>query len=96
MVHSGVLCRGEPCSPYTVTRYISKGGLIARESFEVSGRKFSLHELRQRVPKKQEKFMRLQANQELAQMGADELLEILRASKYPVRETEGALSINQM
>ena len=40
--------------------------------------------------------MRLQADQELARMGADELLEILRASNYPVRETEGALLINQM
>ena len=78
MIHSGVLCMGEPCSPYTLTRYVSKAGLMTRERFEVSGWKMSLHELRQRVLKKQEEFMRLQVDQELAQMGADELREILR------------------
>lgn len=87
MIHSGVLCIGEPCSPYTLTRYVSKAGLMTRERFEVSGRKISLHELRQIVLKKQEEFMRLQIDQELAQMGADELREILRATDYPVRET---------
>ena len=86
---------GEPCSPYTLTRYVSKAGLMTRERFEVSGRKISLHELRQRVLKKQEEFKRLQVNQELAQMGADELQKILRATNYPVRETED-LSTDQM
>lgn len=87
MVHSGVLCIGEPCSPYTVTKYVSKNGLITRERFEVSGRKISLYDLRQRVLQKQEEFMHLQTDQELAQLGADELLAILHASNYPVRET---------
>jgi hypothetical protein len=31
---------------------VSKAGLMTRETFEVSGRKVSLHELRQRVLKK--------------------------------------------
>ena len=79
MVHSGVLCIGEPCSPYTVTKYVSKSGLITRERFEVSGRKISLYDLRQRVLQKQEEFMHLQTDQELAQLGADKLLAILHA-----------------
>ena len=40
--------------------------------------------------------MRLQVDQELAQMGANELREILRATDYPVRETEEDLSTDQM
>lgn len=87
---------GEPCSPYTLTRYISKAGLMTRERFEVSGRKISLHELRQRVLEKHEEFMHLQVDQELAQMGADQLREILRATNYPVRETQEDLSTDKM
>ena len=96
MIQSGLLSIGEPCSPYTVTKFVSKGGLITKETFEVSGRKISMHELRQKVLKKQEEFMRLHTDQDLAQMGSDELLAILRASDYPVRDREGAFSRDEM
>ena len=47
-----------------------------------------MHELRQRLLNKQEEFMRLHMDHDLAQMGSDELLAILRASDYPLRERE--------
>ena len=56
MIESGLLLIGEPCSPYTVTKYISKRS-ITKEYSEVSGRKIPLQELRQRLLKKQEQFM---------------------------------------
>ena len=96
MIQSGLLSIGEPCSPYTVTKYVSKGGLITKETFEVSGRKISMHELRQRLLNKQEEFMRLHTDHDLAQMGSDELLAILRASNYPLKEREGAFSRDDM
>ena len=40
--------------------------------------------------------MRIQTDQELVLMGADKLLAILRASNYPVRDTEEALTNGQM
>ena len=86
MIQSGLLSIGELCSPYTVTKYVSKGGLITKETFQVSGRKISMHELRQKMPNKQEEFMRLHTDHDLAQIGSDELLAILRTSDYPVRE----------
>lgn len=77
MIESGLLLIGEPCSPYTVTKYISKQGSITKENLEVSGRKIHLQELRRRLLKKQEQFMRLQTNEELTQKGIDELATIL-------------------
>ena len=35
MIENGVLLIGEPCSPYMVTRYISKNGNITRESVDI-------------------------------------------------------------
>ena len=96
MIQSGVLSIGEPCSPYSVTKYVSKGGLITRETFEVSGRKIPMHEIRQRLLKKQEEFMHLKTDQELADMGDNDLLTILRASDYPVRQRGGDISHNEM
>ena len=55
-----------------------------------------MHKIRQRLLKKQEEFMHLKTDQELANMGDDDLLTILRASDYPVRERGGDLSHNEM
>ena len=41
MIENGVLLIGEPCSPYMVTRYISKNGNITGEKVDISGRKVS-------------------------------------------------------
>jgi hypothetical protein len=93
MIENGVLLIGEPCSPYTVTRYISKSGNIAKEKVDISGRKVSLKDLRQRLLKKQEQFMRLQTCNELSQKGVDELAAILRSTNYHITST---LSSNEM
>ena len=93
MIENGLLLIGEPCSPYTVTKYISKQGSIVEESLEVSGRKIPMQELRQRLLNKQEQFMRLQSSEELAKKGIDELATIIRSTNLC---TSSSLSSNEM
>ena len=59
MVDSGQLSLGIPCAPFTLVHYSTKNGQLEKNEVVVTGRKFPLSELREKLLKKQEKYMRL-------------------------------------
>ena len=80
MILTGKFTLGEPCCPYTIEKYTSRDGQLVKESSDVYGRIIPLLEVRQRLLKRQEKFMRLLKNEEIDDMTSEEIFEILQAS----------------
>ena len=77
MILTGKLTLGEPCCPYTIEAYSTKDGSLVRESRDVYGRMIPLTEVRERLLKRQEKFMRLQNDADIDQMTAEEITTCL-------------------
>ena len=52
LIDSGELILGEPCSPYTITRYSTKEGKTISNEITVCGQKIPLATLREKLLKK--------------------------------------------
>ena len=77
LVESGELQTGIPCVPVTIEKRV-KGKLTTTE---VHSRKFPLVDIRQRLLKRHEKFMRLHTTKEITAMCHDDLVDILKGMK---------------
>ena len=69
------LSLGEPCTPYTLTKYTTHKGAISSNKIQVNSQKFSLLYLRKKLLKAHEKFMRLVTNTELDNLTLAEFTE---------------------
>ena len=77
MVSSGRFNLGEECAPYTITKYSLVDGVMTPSKVKVEGRKVPLTELRQRLLRKQLKYMRLTPQSSIATMTSPELTKRL-------------------
>lgn len=77
MIRSGELTLGEPCAPYTLTRYRVVDGRVEKSECVVYGRKVPLVYIRKKLLQKHEGYMRLHTNLELQNMSKSELTHIL-------------------
>ena len=76
MIQSGVLSLGIPCVPYALTKIrVSNGGLV-QSKVSVYGRKIPLLELRTKLLRRHEKFMRLPTDEELDVLPHDGILRL--------------------
>ena len=83
LVETGELSLGEPCTPYTITKYIvTTVGDVETQKIEISGRKIPLHELRSTFLKKQEKYMRLSSDEEIANLSKDQIVELMASIRH--------------
>lgn len=74
LVLSGELSIGEPCAPFSLTKsIITKDGKVEFTSVEICGRKIPLNELRATILKRQEKFMYLYSDEDISNMGAQDI-----------------------
>ena len=73
MVEKGEISLGVPCAPFTLTSFNVTDGQLEKKQIVVTGRKFPLKELREKLLNKQEKYMRLNTDTELDEMSTEEL-----------------------
>ena len=73
MIRSGQLTLGEPCAPYTLTKYSVVGGKVERSESVIYGHKVPLVYIRKKLLQKYEAYMRLHTNVELQNMSRSEL-----------------------
>ena len=69
---------GETIVPQTFTRTFVKDGKIKSEERSVSGRKFSLIQIRKDLLQKHSDYMRLTTDEEFSKMEKKDLIEILK------------------
>ena len=93
MVEKGDLSLGVPCAPTTLTHYTTKNGQLEAKEVVVFGRKFPLTEVREKLLKKHEDYMRLNTDDEIDNMGTDELK--LQASHFN-HQFDSSLTIEEM
>lgn len=58
-VTSGRFTLGEECSPYKLIKYVPKNGSMSQEEVLIKARKVPLREIREKLLRKQRKYMRL-------------------------------------
>ena len=80
LVDDGELSLGIPCAPLTLTHFITKNGHLEKNEVVVMGRKFPLSELRKTLLTAQEKYMRLNTDDEIDSMPMEEIIS--QASKF--------------
>ena len=68
MIECGELSLGEPCTPYTLTKYVTKEGIVSPVEVQVHGRKFALLSLRNKLLKAHEKYMWLSTDSDPADL----------------------------
>ena len=76
MVESGKLSLGIPCVPFKLVKFVPSNGELIRNEITITGRKFPLQEVRQKLLKKHEMYMRLNQDDEISKMtsGRDAIL----------------------
>ena len=87
LVKSGQIQLGQPCVPFTLTRWVVKNGEVERRDHEVSGRKISLLTLREKLLKAHEGFMRLETDSEIQTKSRVDVLHKLRQAHEPNENT---------
>ena len=76
LITSGELLIGEPCSPYVMNKVIIKEDLkVETKQVTISGRKIPLLELRHRLLKKHEQYMRVTHTTD---MNKQQILDLLK------------------
>ena len=73
LIEKGELSLGVPCAPFQLTHFFVTDGDVHKEQQVVIGCKFPLKEIRQKLLKKQERYMRLKSDQEINEMTDEEL-----------------------
>ena len=78
MIADGRLKIGEPCTPYTMTRFkTSTGGRLFEKAITISGRKFSLLEIRAEMLVQHQQYMHLYSDDQIQAMTTDEIKRFL-------------------
>ena len=78
MIQSQRLTLGEPCAPYTLTKYSVVNGQLQKTEMEVYGIKIPLLEIRKKLLKRHEEYMHLHTDKQLQEMSRIRLLSILQ------------------
>ena len=87
LIDSGELILGEPCSPYTITRYSTKEEKTTANEITVCGQKVPLATLRDKLLKKHMKYMCLLDNQAFAHVTREQLLTAVYKVDHTVPDT---------
>ena len=77
MVLSGEIHLGEACSPQKLTKYLTVNGKVEILEVSIEGRKIPILDIRQRLLKKQEKYMHLFSDERIESMDYDTLHAIV-------------------
>ena len=77
---------GEECVPYKLIEYVPKHGKIIQEEIPIKARKIPLRDLRERLLRKQRKYMRLTPTTEIKNMTHAQLLDKLKSIHYSDRD----------
>ena len=85
MIVSGELSLGEPCTPYTLTKYVTWEGIVSPLDVQVYGRKFSLLSLS--LLKAHKRYMQLPTDFDLANLTQTELVETCTRFDIAVEDT---------
>ena len=83
MVDSGKLSLGIPCVPFKLFKFIPSNGELVRREISIIGCKFPLKEVRQKLLKKHEMYMRLNQDDEINKMTVAEMQSFLVKCKHP-------------
>ena len=83
MVESGKLSLGIPCVPFKLVKFMPSNGELVRNEISITGRKFPLQEVRQKLLKKHEMYMRLNQDDEISKMTVAKMQSFLVKCKYP-------------
>ena len=83
MVDSGKLSLGIPCVPFKLVKFIPSNGELVKREISIIERKFPLKEVRQKLLKKHEMYMRLNQNNEINKMTVAEMQSFLVKCKHP-------------
>ena len=86
MIESGELSLGEPCTPYTLTKYVTREGVVSPLDVQIYGRKFSLLSLRKKLLIAHERYMRLPTDSNLADLTQTELVETCKRFDIAVED----------
>ena len=78
---------GEPCSPYTLRQMTFDKGKLVESFTTVYGRKLPLAELRSKLLKAHERFMRLQTDQDIHAIPQSDLLSQLSSLSLPISDS---------
>jgi len=79
MVNTGHLLAGEPCSPYRLKQFFVENDAVVEKKLVVYGKKIPSTELRKRLLKEHEKYMRLDSTDQLLQLSRKDLYSRLQA-----------------
>ena len=79
MITSGRFTLGEECAPFKITKYVMENDTLAPRDTLVQARKVPLKQLRQRLLKKHQKYMRLTPARD---MGEQKVRAILEKANY--------------
>ena len=92
-IRSGELTLGEPCAPYTLTKYTVVSGEIQKSELELYGRKVPLIDIRRKLLQKHEIYMRLHTDAELDNMCSSEIVSTLNRANvvYDINAEEHQL-----
>ena len=77
MVSSGRFNIGDECAPYTITKYTLVNNVMTPHDEQVQARKVPLKEIRQKLLRKQQKYMRLIPESTITAMTRPQLTERL-------------------
>ena len=66
MVEKGELSLGVPCAPLTLSQYSTANGKLEKREITVTGHKFPLEDFRRKLLASQERYMRLQTDDEVS------------------------------
>ena len=86
MITTGRYTLGEPCAPYSLTRYRVQSGKLEKTNVTIYGRKISLNDIRKKLLQ-QEKYMRLYTNDTITNMTKEEVLQIFSSIHANVNPT---------
>ena len=79
-MESGEITIGVPCSPYVLSQSIIRDGKVYQEEIQVEGRNVPLTDLRKKILKQQEEYMKLWSDNVTESMDRDELYTHTRNS----------------
>ena len=89
MISDGQLNVGEPCAPFTITRFrTTASGTLYEQEITVEGRKISLLDTRKQLLQQQEKYMHLLSDEQLEQLREEEIKQILHDHQAELPEDD--------
>ena len=84
MVQSGKLSLGIPCVPFKLVKFTPKDGELIRREISIIGRKIPLQEVRAKLLRKHEMYMRLNEDAEIDKMTVPEMQSLLVTCNHPI------------